>query len=426
MSQNSQLPKRDKSAYRPIPKRVVFRRDLETGKWAWIKNRLFFPIQTHAQALYRKLEGYRQTHPQYYVRTAFAAVISALIIIPAIGIIQHDPAIKAKVIRGIDSLTQNKVLTLAAVTGRSTVYDEDGLMHGFGYDVARQYASHLGVELRVIKFDDANAVLSAMHSGDVDLALLSQSNIVSEQSAKLPISPLACSDSERAIFAGAGIDADLVFVSQADSDIVSNVTQFLCDDEFQEDLSYLAKFHDDTLLDNAYNAQHFADAIQKLPLYEYGFRLSAKEFNHDWQLLAMIGYQESHLNANAVSPTGVQGIMMLTQDTAKAMGVKNRNDAAQSIRGGAKYLSQLQSQFQDIPEVDRLWFVLAAYNMGPNAVRQIQSRLSESGKDPNLWLNFYAYLHKNAAKNSRYRQCITYVTNIRTYLEAIKKHNANA
>ena len=56
------------------------------------------------------------------------------------------------------------------------------------------------------------------------------------------------------------------------------------------------------------------------------------------RLLAAIGYQESHWNPRAVSPTGVRGVMMLTADTAKQLGVSNRRDPRESILGGARYL----------------------------------------------------------------------------------------
>ena len=67
-----------------------------------------------------------------------------------------------------------------------------------------------------------------------------------------------------------------------------------------------------------------------------------------------------------------------------------------------------------------MWFVLAAYNMGPNAVKRIQKTLNDHGKDGNSWTEVYTYLAANAEQNSRFVQCMHYVTNIRTYLEAMK------
>ena len=78
-----------------------------------------------------------------------------------------------------------------------------------------------------------------------------------------------------------------------------------------------------------------------------------------------MGYQESHWLPTATSKTGVRGLMMLTQRTAEAMGVRNRLDPKQSIQGGARYISQLIAQLpESIYEADRIWFALASYNVG--------------------------------------------------------------
>jgi len=84
----------------------------------------------------------------------------------------------------------------------------------------------------------------------------------------------------------------------------------------------------------------------------------------DWRLLAAISYQESHWDAQATSPTGVRGLMMLTKNTAQSLGLTDRTDAEQSISGGARYLQDMMSKVPDtVPEGERIWFALAAYNM---------------------------------------------------------------
>ena len=60
----------------------------------------------------------------------------------------------------------------------------------------------------------------------------------------------------------------------------------------------------------------------RLPSYADEFWKAGTANDIDWRLLAAIGYQESHWRANAVSPTGVRGLMMLTQDTAKHVNVR--------------------------------------------------------------------------------------------------------
>ena len=85
----------------------------------------------------------------------------------------------------------------------------------------------------------------------------------------------------------------------------------------------------------------------------------------DWRLLAAIAYQESHWNPDATSPTGVRGMMMLTKDTAERMKISDRTDPEQSIKAGSEYLHWLIEQIPDsINSEDRIWFALAAYNMG--------------------------------------------------------------
>ncbi|MGS5799910.1 transglycosylase SLT domain-containing protein, partial [Acinetobacter baumannii] len=158
----------------------------------------------------------------------------------------------------------------------------------------------------------------------------------------------------------------------------------------------------------------------RIPIYKASFKQSAAQYDLDWHLLAAIGYQESYLKPESVSPTGVRGLMMLTNSTARAMGVSNRNDPAQSIQGGAKYYDLMLSEYDDIPFPDRNWYALVAYNMGPGAVNQIQKRLQAQGKDPNQWVNLYNYLQSNKTRNGRYKQAVQYVTRIRAYLEHIK------
>ncbi|MGB7501043.1 MAG: transporter substrate-binding domain-containing protein [Azonexus sp.] len=79
-----------------------------------------------------------------------------------------------------------------------------------------------------------------------------------------------------------------------------------------------------------------------LPKLRKHFQAAQMSYGIDWRLIAAVAYHESHWEAEATSPTGVRGIMMLTEDTADRLGVGNRLDARDSIMGGARYLNLLK------------------------------------------------------------------------------------
>lgn len=127
---------------------------------------------------------------------------------------------------------------------------------------------------------------------------------------------------------------------------------------------------------------------RKFPEYEELIKQVAKEENIDWRLLAAISYQESHWNPTATSPTGVRGMMMLTQATAREMGVENRIDARQSLSGGTRYYHKIKRRIPSrIKDPDRSWFALAAYNVGMGHMEDARVLTQRQGGDPDKWLD---------------------------------------
>lgn len=93
------------------------------------------------------------------------------------------------------------------------------------------------------------------------------------------------------------------------------------------------------------------------------FERAAQRYDVPVNLLKAIGYAESAFQVNATSHCGAQGIMQLMPATAKYLGVQDAYDAEQNIMGGAKYISELLTRYdQDIP------LALAAYNAGSGNV----------------------------------------------------------
>jgi Predicted soluble lytic transglycosylase fused to an ABC-type amino acid-binding protein len=133
----------------------------------------------------------------------------------------------------------------------------------------------------------------------------------------------------------------------------------------------------------------------ELPQYENLIRQVAHEFNIDWALLAAIAYQESHWNPKAKSYTGVRGMMMLTQRTAKELDVIDRLNPLQSLRGGARYLNQLRRRLApEVAEPDRTYLAMAAYNVGMGHLNDARILAAEEGGDPNAWEDVMQQLPK--------------------------------
>ena len=106
----------------------------------------------------------------------------------------------------------------------------------------------------------------------------------------------------------------------------------------------------------------------------------------DWRLIAALGYQESHWDADATSPTGVRGLMMLTDETAERLQVRNRLDARDSILGGARYLALTRESLHPrIPEPDRTFLALAAYNMGIGHLEDARILAQRANLNPDRW-----------------------------------------
>jgi membrane-bound lytic murein transglycosylase F len=168
----------------------------------------------------------------------------------------------------------------------------------------------------------------------------------------------------------------------------------------------------------------------RLPSYRHLFEEAEIETGIDWRLLAAIAYQESHWNPKAVSPTGVRGMMMLTRRTAAMMGVEDRDAPRDSVLGGAHYLARVIDKIPErIPDPDRMWLALAAYNLGFGHVEDARIITEMQGGNPDSWEDVAEHLplladeawHKRVRRGyARGSVAVGYVENIRRYFEMLQ------
>lgn len=135
----------------------------------------------------------------------------------------------------------------------------------------------------------------------------------------------------------------------------------------------------------------------------------------DADFLLAQGIQESRLDQAAISHTGAVGVMQVLPSTASYLGIgRVRESAEQNIHAGAAYMRRvMQDYFADpaIADEDRLYFALAAYNVGPNRLAKLRDVAATMNLDPNRWAGNVEW----AAMRKVGPGPGTYVTNITKY-----------
>ncbi len=271
---------------------------------------------------------------------------------------------------------------------------------------------------------DATELLHRVHEGELDLAIISAN--------ELQINKVYFSRVREAFPLDSPQPIAWLFPNTNNESLRLEARRFFRDLREDGTLAQLEERHYGHLdrLDYV-GARTFVKHLEnRLPRYQTTFMEAAEAYDLDWRLLAAIGYQESHWRPDAVSPTGVRGLMMLTRPTAAHMGVNNRLDPTESIWGGARYFRQLTRMIPErISEPDRTWFALAAYNVGYGHLEDARILTERGGKDPTKWMDVKEFLPRLAQRQwytqtrhgyARGYEPVIYTQNIRRYYDVLK------
>ena len=125
---------------------------------------------------------------------------------------------------------------------------------------------------------------------------------------------------------------------------------------------------------------------QQISPYDGLIKKHSKVLNWDWRLVASQVYQESKFDPRVSSWAKASGLMQLMPNTAKELGVTNRSDPEQSIKGGTKYLKRIWKNFEHIPDsIQRTKFAMASYNCGMGHVFDAQRLAEIEGLKKDVW-----------------------------------------
>ncbi|WP_110670528.1 membrane-bound lytic murein transglycosylase MltF [Salinicola halophilus] len=267
-------------------------------------------------------------------------------------------------------------------------------------------------------------LLEMVERGDLDAAVL--------YTHQFTLNRLFFPNVERGFALGRPQSLSWAFAADTPVDLLEAANAFI---ETQRESGALASligryFGHDAYLEYVGSRLFIHHVEKRLPRFVPDFKAAARDTGFDWRLLAALGYQESHWEPDATSPTGVRGLMMLTRPTAREVGIDDRLDPAQSIDGGARYLRHIESRLDEaIDEPDRTYMALAAYNVGLGHLLDAREIVRQRGEDPDRWANVREALpllqRREWYSQARYGYArggepVIYVRNIRRYYEILK------
>jgi membrane-bound lytic murein transglycosylase F len=120
--------------------------------------------------------------------------------------------------------------------------------------------------------------------------------------------------------------------------------------------------------------------------YDYLIQKYSDKIGWDWRLLASLVYQESRFEPKASSWAEAEGLMQIMPATAEDLGIEDRSDPEQSIKGGTTYLAQLYGNFDEVPDsLERIKFTMASFNAGLGHVEDARRLAEKRGLNPDQW-----------------------------------------
>ena len=250
---------------------------------------------------------------------------------------------------------------------------------GFDYEITVARTAHPAIRWESLALPSVAGLISQVSDGTIGYA------IVSSLAASLA----------RNIY----LDFDVAFPAGAKRDIAWAVAPRFADlrrdlDRFILKLrrdGTLARLADRYMPDPKQIQRNDAEALQErmrtvLPQYRSLFHDGQEKSGIEWRLLAAIAYQESQWDPAATSATGVRGIMQITEDTARHLGLRDLLDPAQSVVAAARYLRDLKAKLPArIHEPDRTWLALAAFNIGLGHLEDARVLAQKQKLNPDLW-----------------------------------------
>ena len=162
---------------------------------------------------------------------------------------------------------------------------------------------------------------------------------------------------------------------------------------------------------------------QRLEKVRSTLQRHASQQDFDWLNLAALAFKESTLDPVARGASGATGLMQVTPATARAMGVKDFTQLDGNVLASARYLANIRRSFFSSPrlnERERMAFVLASYNLGPQRVQSMRAEARRRGLNPDQWF----FQVERIAMENMGMGVVSYVNAVNKYYLAYNRERA--
>lgn len=166
-------------------------------------------------------------------------------------------------------------------------------------------------------------------------------------------------------------------------------------------------------------SDYFSVCCDKLSPFDEAIKEQSRLVNWDWRLVASLVYEESNFRPGQVSSRSASGLMQLMPETAAKFGIDSTATPARQIAGGVKYLRYLDKQLPDeiTSPIERIYFVLASYNVGIGRVLAAREKAEKFGKDKNRWnghVDYYLLRRSKTDTVAKYDSIDSYPVDYKT------------
>ena len=276
----------------------------------------------------------------------------------------------------LQQIEQAGELIALTLSGPDTYYDYQGSHLGIHYLLCQQFASHLGVRLRMEVCRDTAELLSRMAAGDADMIALPM-----QADSLLP---------------GWQVGQEKPDLQQALADWYK---PGMLDEARRQEQQMLTK----PRVTRRVHAPMLRRGV--ISYYDDMFKRYSRGIGWDWRLVAAQAYQESTFDPEAVSWAGAKGLMQIMPATADHLGLPRDQltDPEQNLAAATRYLHELEHEFQYIHDrTERQNMVLASYNGGIHHLQDAMRLCERDGRNAQRWDDVRTYVLR--LKDAQYYQ----------------------